>query len=395
MVELYEYQSDYLNNLPKNAILAAGTGLGKSRMSLAHYNHHNSGGRLLIVAPAAKIRTGDWPREIKMALGSFSDFEAISYEKFTKRHKEFIDERLTVIFDECHYLGSPTSKRSRAAQVVARTAYQWIGLSATPLPQGWRSAGTFAIITGLARNKTAFDSRFIIYDRSRTTFPLFLGYREEATLKSWWATVAKPLERSVDLHLPSQTIAKHITPTPKHLKNYELVKKTRVYGDELLDSAPKLFATLRQMTTPWRLDTIQSILDGTSEHVLIFYNYNIEREALLGLLADRKVTIYEQSGHVSDLPRREDWASMPPSVTIGQYQSAATAIELTYATVVVFMSPTYSYSTFSQARGRSLRNGQDKPVLFYMLNVDGTIDEAVHKALKSKRDFDDKLYKSY
>lgn len=396
MVELYDYQKKYLHNAPKNFIMAAGTGLGKSRMSLAHYDLHNKGGRLLIVAPAAKIRTGEWLHEISSALGAdFTNFETLSYEKFTKRWKEFVDDTLTVILDEGHYIANASSKRSKAAQMVARVAKQFIILSATPTPNGWRSAGAYAIMFGLSRNKTAFERRFVIYDRTRTTFPLFLGYHEEDVLRDWWAKIAKPLERTGDLKLPSYTIPKRIQLSPRDLRAYMRVKNTRVYEDELLDSAPKLFAALRQMTTKHRLDTIKSILDGTDEHVLIFYNYNIERDELLKMLSDIDVKVYEQSGHASNLPKREEWATMEPSVTIGQYQSAATAIELTYATVVIFMSPTYSYSTFSQARGRSLRNGQEKTVLFYMLNVDGTIDDAVHKALKAKKNFDDKLYENY
>ena len=394
-VSLYPYQTAYLEGSPQSFIMAADTGLGKSRLSLAHYHNHNPNHPLLIVAPASKVRTGEWDDEVHAALGdTFTNYTVLSYEMFTKKHRELIDPTITVIFDEVHYIANPTSKRAKAAILTARTAEQWIGLSATPTPNGWRSAGTYAIVTGLARNKTAFEQRFIITDRSRTTFPLFLGYREESVLEEWWSHVAKPLKRTGNLVLPSQTIGKRIRLTPKASREYNRIKNTRVYEGELLDSAPKLFATMRQYLTLYRLDTIESILDGTDEHVVIFYNYNVERTALLELLARRfpDRTVYEQNGHNSTLPKRAEWDSLPPAtVTIGQYQSASTGIELTYTSVTIYMSPTYSYSTFMQSKGRNLRNGQDKQVLFYMLNVEDTIDGDVYKALKNKRDFDEKL----
>lgn len=394
MVSLFDYQKKYLDNTPKNFVMAAGTGLGKSRMGLAHYHRHNPDGRLLVVAPAAKVRTGDWDHEVRLALGSFDNYQVLSYERFTKQHRDYMDAGLTVLFDEGHYIANAGSKRAKAAIAVARVAKQFVLLAATPLPNGWRSASTYSILFGLCRNKTEFERRFVIYDRSRTTFPLFLGYREENVLRDWWQSIAKPLERTGDLHLPSQSIGKVIELKPKQLALYNGVKKTRLYNGEALDSAPLLFARLRQITTPYRLDAIQSILEETDEHVVIFYNYNVEREALLELLekkfSDR--VVYEQSGHNSHLPDRSEWDTMPPSVTIGQYQSASTAIELTYASVTVFMSPTYSYSTYSQAMGRNKRHGQAKTVLYYMLKVNDTIDGAVWKALREKRDFDDRLY---
>lgn len=395
MVDLYPYQLEHLDGLPKDIILAWDVGTGKSLSSLYHYRLHNPDGRLLVVAPASKVRTKDWERELKRAFGdNLPDATVASYERFTKDWQQFVDDELTVIFDECHFLCNATSKRSKAAQQVCRVAKQWIGLSATPLPNGWRSAEAYAIITGLVRNKTAFHSRFVITDRSRG-FPLILGYREEETLKNWWRYVAEPLKRTGKLKLPSQSIGKVVEMSPKLLKEYRRVKRERITDDgEMLDSPPALFAHLRQMTTPARLNTIRSIIEETDEHVVIFYNYNVEREALHKLLTEhfKDRTVYEQSGHASVLPPREVWSTMPPSVTLAQYQSASQAIELTYASVTIYTSPSYSYSNFEQSMGRTRRNGQEKTTLFYMLNVEGSIDNDVWKALRAKKDFDDKRY---
>jgi hypothetical protein len=134
---------------------------------------------------------------------------------------------------------------------------------------------------------------------------------------------------------------------------------------------------------------VRSILDATDEHIVIFYNYNVEREALLELLAKhyKERPVFEQSGHRSDLPKRDIWDNMPQSVTLAQYQSASQAIELTYASVTIYLSPTYSYALWEQSLGRTRRNGQAKTALFYCLSVEQSVDKEVWQCLKNKTDF--------
>lgn len=392
---LYSYQSKYLEGLPRSVIMAADTGLGKTIMALEHAHRYEPIGNLVVVAPASKVKTGDWQREIDRYRGMAPPIEVfvVSYEKFTKTWRDYVDENTTIIADECHFICNSQSKRGKAVQIAARLCHQFIGLSATPLPNGWVSMENYAIIFGLVKNKTEFVQTYQIIDRRRG-FPLLIGYRSEDVMQRFWHQVSKPLARSGDLDLPSQLLYTPITQSKETAKEFAEVRKTRVYGEELLDSAPKLFMTLRQLTTPDRLAPLENVLNDTNENVVVFYNFNSEREAILRLLEkkfkDRKV--FEQSGHASRLPKREAWDSLSGSVTLAQYQSASQAIELTYASITVFFSPTYSYSNFTQAQGRTKRNGQDKTVLFYLFNVEGTLDGAIYKCLQAKNDFSETLY---
>ena len=403
MVELYEYQKDYLNNLPKNILMAADVGLGKTIMALEHARRHGVR-KLVVIAPASKVRTGDWQREIDLffepigrpdVLGKVPPATVISYEMFTKRQKEFMDDKVTLIIDESHMACNATTQRGKAVIKVASVAHQWIMLSATPLPNGWKSATTYAILTGLVRNKTEFTRRFEIIDRSRG-FPLHLGYREENVLKNWWSHVAKPLERTGDLKLPSQNIAEAVPMSPKLQRVYDKALKERVYEDELLDNPSKLFTTLRQIPNQARIDALESIIESTTEHIVVFYNFNSERTAILELLAkkfkERKV--YEQSGHASSLPARSDWQSIKPSITLAQYQSASQAIELTYASVTVYLSPCTSFANYEQSKGRTRRNGQGKTTIFYHIAAEGSLDRRIWGIIGQKRDFSLKMFEN-
>jgi SNF2 family DNA or RNA helicase len=62
-MKLYNYQEQYLAKCPANCIMAADLGTGKTLMSLAHWERQQTGRPLLVVAPASKIRTGDWEAE--------------------------------------------------------------------------------------------------------------------------------------------------------------------------------------------------------------------------------------------------------------------------------------------------------------------------------------------
>lgn len=61
---LYPYQEKYLQDIPAKAIFNAGLGSGKTAMSLVHYIRKAYPEPLLVVGPAAKMRTGDWEQEL-------------------------------------------------------------------------------------------------------------------------------------------------------------------------------------------------------------------------------------------------------------------------------------------------------------------------------------------
>jgi SNF2 family DNA or RNA helicase len=397
MIELYEYQKRYIAGLPKNCIMAADVGLGKTLMSLAHYRKHGEGRPLLILAPASKVKTGDWQREIERFMGlAQPEWWVVSYDKFARDPKPYLGmPDLCVIADECHFVCNSQTKRGKAVRHVAMMADQFIGLSATPLPNGWRSMENFAIMFGLARNKTEFVRRFLNIDRSRG-FPIILGYREVGVMERFWSRISKKLDRDGIIELPEVvTLGERIKMPPKFENMYDTMKRTRVSPDgELLDNPSKLFSQLRQSLTALRKDALRSLIESTDEHIVLFYNFDNERDMILDILKtlEQKRVIYEQSGHASLLPPREDWDTLKPSVTLAQYQSASTAIELSYASVTIFVSPTYSYANFHQARGRTHRPGQKKRTLFYLLSVEGSIDSDVWKALKHKMDFSEKIW---
>jgi SNF2 family DNA or RNA helicase len=420
-MQLYDYQKQYLAGLPASCIMGADLGTGKTLMSLAHWERkHIIGRKLLIVAPASKIRTGDWQAEFKRWFidGEKSgdvtryhifipDVTYISYEslrlmdKTTKRPRwwQFTGARnggivYDVIADECHNLKNPQAKQSKAIQEIVQSGGLFIGLSGTPLPNGWQDFAGYSKLFGFTKGITEFKKRYCVYQDYKG-FPELVRMVNTDQLKQQFESVAFKLSRELAAELPDRKMfGVNINLTPKVTKLYLTCKLTRKHPNttEILDNSSRLLSVLRQSTTDARLDNLLSIVGDTSDNVVVFYNYISERNAILKTLAKTDKKILRYDGEVHDKLPASD-AAISNTVLVAHYKSASTGLNLQWANVTVYFSPTYSYQEFEQSIGRTHRNGQTKKCLYYLFNVKNTIDKTIWDCLRTKRDFNDKLWR--
>lgn len=405
MIDLYEYQKKYLDGMRPRHIMSADTGTGKTFMALEMYKRHGSHLPLLIVAPAAKIRTGDWDREITEYFGEGNEpeYDIYSYEKFSRNPsvKQFKDGQRAIwhqyaphyrgkthaiIADECHRMKNPQSGIGKAMYWSAKDTPFFIGLSATPMPNGWIDFANYSKIWGFSSGITAFKNRYCNIQTFKG-FPEIIGYFYEDELKKQWNSISTPLSKKDALDLPPKTFIGVNFDKPK-IYTTTILDRISPDGEEL-DSAPKLAHALRQTLTDGKLAYLTELLEGTNENVVIFYNYITERDAILDLLAKKhpEKPVYRQDGDKHELPSKPDWPKIKNSVTLAQYRSGSTGVEMTYATQVVYFSPTYSYGDYIQSIGRVHRNGQTEKTTFYNFRTRNTIEEAVYTVLKTKNDF--------
>lgn len=403
-MKLYDYQVKYLAELPASCIMAADTGTGKTVMALAHMRPEIQ--HILILAPASKVRTGDWEREA-IAFGiDTSRLTIMSYEKATRKagfnkwaHGSTVTwwqqwlkdhDQFVLIADEIHKAKNPQSLTGKGVFALATAAKQFIGLSATPLPNGWVDICNYGKIFGWWKNKTEFYKDYVItYQIPNQHWSKITGYKQADKLKIYWSRVAKPLLKKDALDLPRLKYQAIETSKPKV---YDTVRRTRVYRAEPLDNAPKLANGLRRTLIAERAKWLADFLDGANGHTCIFYNYIEERDAILQAIP-QGMSVYRQDGEKHQVPSKPDWGKLPPrSVTVAQYKSGGTGIEITYADKIVYMSPTYSYADFSQSIGRVYRAGQKLPVTAYLLHTKGTIDADIWACIRRKKAFDVELW---
>ena len=113
---LYDYQKEVLESSNKNYIYPLDTGTGKTLIALHHYLKYAEGKKLLIVAPAAKVKEKGWDKEIdkfKHYYGvSDINYQTVSYQSLHKINLSDISNTF-LIMDECHYIKNYKAKRSK------------------------------------------------------------------------------------------------------------------------------------------------------------------------------------------------------------------------------------------------------------------------------------------
>lgn len=393
---LYDFQKDLLNKIDANYLIAADTGTGKTMMAIHHYIRFSEGEPLLIVVPPQKRKEGGWDRDIEFVCDKYGieiEYEQLSYGVLAKRWKEY--EGWFVVYDECHYIKNPTSQRGKAGIKLSKASTHFLLLSATPSANGWIDTISYMIMFGYYKNKTQFLKKHAIYEDLYIGRPrpvkVVSDFTDQEELKKIYQSFSIKLAKEDCLDLP-QLIYEDVSFKPT--KEYKTIEKDRVLGDELYDTISKLQHGLRYYANQKdKLKYSEMLAEGTEENIIIFYYYQDEKEQLKKIMKKLKKTVFEVSGQSNKLPGKEEWDQLKNTVTLVQYQAGSAGIELQYANVVIFYTPTYSFQDYEQALGRAYRNGQTKKVTVYRYITKDTIEQAVYGSLKNKKDFTEELFR--
>jgi SNF2 family DNA or RNA helicase len=261
------------------------------------------------------------------------------------------------------------------------------------MPNGWIDFAGYSKLFGFTKGITEFKKKYCIYQDYKG-FPELVSYINTEEMERQLSHVAYRLDRNQAAELPSRRmIGVSVKMASKAANLYDELRILRKdpRSGELLDSAPRLLSVLRQCTTEARLDHLLSVVDDTSDNIVIFYNYISERKAILKALSKTGKNILRYDGEVHDnLPASD--ANIANTVLVAHYKSASTGLNLQWANVTVYFSPTYSYQEFEQSLGRTHRTGQTKKCLYYLFSVNNTVDHDIWQCLRDKRDFNVKLW---
>lgn len=395
---LYDYQKQVLDNADPSYLYALDTGTGKTILSIHHYLKHSNGEPLLIVAPPQKVKEGGWDRDIQKVCNYYDvevTYDVMSYGVLAKRWQDY--KGWFVIMDECHYVKNPTSQRGKSAAKLNKSSTNFVLLSATPSSNGWEDTMNYFIMFEYYKTKTAFLRENAIFGNlylGNRVVKKVEGWKDEGLLRQQYQSFSTKLAKEDCLDLPPLIIEDiEFQRSTEYLR----IRKDRILqqpGSEALvyDTYPKLAHGLRYYANQKdKLKYVEMLAESTSENIIIFYYYADEKEALIKLLKKSK-KIYEVSGQKSELPPHDEWDKLKNSVTLVQYMAGAAGIELQYANLVIFYTPTYSLQDYEQSLGRAYRNGQTKKVTVYQFITKNSIESEIYKALKEKKDFTDELF---
>lgn len=386
MISLLPYQKEYSNYIKPKFIYDMDTGTGKTYMGLFHYLKYYVDKPLLIIAPASKINEGGWQRTIAKELPHIK-YETLSYNMLPKKWSKYVG--YFVIYDECHRIKNSTGVWGKAGYNLSKVASGFILLSATPVPNGWEDAINYFKMFGLTKNKTQFLKLNAIMGFSDYGYLEIHGWKNETKLKNMWKGISRRLNKDEAVDLPPIVFKEaHF----KASKQYLNIASERVYEDEEYDNPMKLRHGLRQhCNLQDKIQYLKDFLEDTTDNVIIFYNYDVELE-LLKNITDK--TVYVCNGHEKNYPKQDDWSNIKNTVTLANYKSGSEAIEFTYGTIIIYFSPSDSYTEFYQSYGRCHRVGQTQKVTAYKFITNGTIEEDIYKAIDHKQDFNFDLWLS-
>jgi hypothetical protein len=443
---LADYQLEAISRMRNGCILVGGVGSGKSRTSIGYYCQEQGGDLyskgfvklqkpkdLYIVTTAKKRDSKEWEGELCYFLLS-TDPEKSLYD-----HRIVVDSWNNIqkyadvtnaffIFDEQRVVGYGAWSKTF---IRICKSNNWILLSATP-GDTWSDYIPVFVANGFYKHKTEFTNEHIVW-KPRVDYPQIDRYVNVERLIRLRDRIL------VDMDFTRHTVAHHEDVYVKYdISLYKDTSKNRTNpyergyipyrGAPLPDSLligrdisvedavkqimpgwpyePKVGDYIRLVNKPirnaselcyiWRKIVNEDVsrqialLEIFENHprIIVFYNFDYERDILLNLYYGEDVEIAEWSGHAHQpVPDSESW------VYLVQYNAGAEGWNCIKTDTIVFYSQNYSYKIVEQSAGRIDRlNTPYTDLYYYHLKSRSGIDLAISKALREKKRFNETRY---
>ncbi len=380
---LYDYQIESLSHMHNGCILCGGVGSGKSRTSLAYYfDNIGTTKDLYIITTAHKRDTKEWDEEV-IFFDQYVDRTGMNVKIDSWNNiKKYVDvKNAFFIFDEQRVVGSGAWVKSF---IKITKVNEWILLSATP-GDTWTDYIPVFIANGFYKNRSDFISQHVVYKYTPN-----IAYR----------IIDRYVSQGKLIRLRAETLVTMRYSRPAEIHDvdvlcgydgrlYSNIKLTRMdpWKNEPLENASAYCLALRKCvnTSDSRQLAVLEILERTPK-AIIFYNYDYELEILENLAYEKGTSIGELNGHRHDpIPESSRW------VYLVNYNAGAEGWNCTKTDTVIFYSQNYSYRIMTQSKGRIDRlNTGYKDLYYYMLKSRAPIDQAISRALKQKRNFNEK-----
>ena len=315
----------------------------------------------------------------------------------------------TVVIDELSSFKNPQAKRFRALRSVLPYVERVVGLTGTPSPNGLMDlwAEIYLLDRGERLGRTlgwyrekwfrpAVQNGYVVYKWA----PL-KGAEEE--IRTRISDICVSMSAADYLQLPER-IDREI---PVRLSESEMQQYAQMEREALLQVEDETVAALNAAAVMSKLlqiangcvytaptfepkpvlhkvrihdakaEALAEIVDVTDEPVLVFYSFRHDMDAIREKIPDART-----------LEGPEDiaaWNRGEIRVLLAHPASVGYGLNLQEGGhVIVWYGPTWSLELYQQANARLHRQGQEKPVIVHHLIAEGTVDEQVMKALRTK-----------
>lgn len=314
------------------------------------------------------------------------------------RRKELLNlENFTLLLDESSLIQNHTAKRTRF--ILKLRPENVILLSGTPTAGRYERLWTQMHLLGWPISRKLYDDTYVIWDYigvpgSGCRIPVVKGYKNVPRLKRRMREYGCSfLKTSECFDLPDQQdITIRVNPSAAYKRfmrdrYLQLEDGRELIGDTSLTA--RLYA--RQLCGQYhkeKLAAVKDLIDSTEDRLIIFYNFNAERDLLRGVCGDRPVS--EVSGNTKDLDAYQDCSD---SITLIQYQAGAYGLNLQKCRRIIYFTLPESSELFEQSKKRIHRIGQDQTCFYYYPICTGSVETRIRETLKQRKDYNDALFK--
>lgn len=393
---LYPHQGQAIDRMFNGCILNGGVGSGKSRTGLFYYFKENGGwieGQeytpmknprdLYIITTAMKRDKLEWEDELSNYLMSTNPKANYYSNKIVVDSWNNIKKYVGVtnaffIFDEDRVCGSGAWVKAFLKIVKSN---KWIILSATA-GDTWSDYIPVFIANGFYKNRSEFIREHVVYSRF-SKFPKIDRYIGTGKLLKLRDRIL------IDMDFERPTTQHHEDVYCEYdIPKYKEAMRTRwdPYKNEPIQQASGLCYVLRRIVNEDESRQV-AVCEIFEKHpkLIIFYNFDYELELLKGIHYGNKVKVAEWNGHAHQpIPDSKSW------VYLVQYTAGAEGWNSIKTDTVVFFSQNYSYKVMQQASGRIDRlNTPFRDLYYYHLKSRASIDLAIGKALREKKQFNE------
>jgi superfamily II DNA or RNA helicase len=363
---LSEYQLGALDKLTcAGGVLALGCGLGKTITALAAAQAY--GGRLLIICPLNAVPT--WTKAAPKGTMIVSMDSAHKLLGLPATGG-------TVIFDEAHMLGEPTTRRTKACHAVRAKFDRGLCLTGTLLHGGVVKA--LSVMDLAVPGSSLFSSRWkagehfsclvrkAIGGRTVTELVTPSGQNRDAFVTYLSRMVVALTHNSPEVRAAFQLPEQHLYEVqleepwrPLEQAVAALVHEKIAAGEPGIVNASEAAHALCAAGAEAKVDWVMENLED--EPTVIFANYTATLDLMEAALVDAGITYVRVDGSVTGTARGEcqrKFQAGEAKVFLGQMSASGVAMDLFAARYSIAMDHPWKAADYAQALARTARRGQ-------------------------------------
>lgn len=368
------------------ALIAANTGLGKTRMQLkwADAVHRATGGDILILAPLAVAeQTRKEGEDVGIAVTHAREADdlrhGINITNYERAHKFDSGRFAGIVLDESSRIKHDDSKTlASLMDGFGETPYK-LCATATPAPNDWVELGTHAQFFGIC-TVSEMLAEYFVHDGGETQTWRLKGHAREAYWKwvaSWCAMIQSPADLGFD--------ASAYDLPPLH------VEQVNVQSDAIADDG-MLFALEAQTLSArrqakrdslvYRVRECAARVNADRDHWIIWTELNAEGDAITAAIPDA-VEIRGNHSPEEKEKRLVEFSRGNIRVLVSKPSIAGWGLNWQHCRNIAFLGATDSFEGYYQAVRRCWRFGQTKPVKVFIFASD--FEGAILRNLQRKQ----------